>query len=125
MKLEINEFREKNPTEKKIPSELLSLYQGSGKDGKFFITHANSINQALAFCSLGADFQRWDGSKFVSEKDAKQRGYNPVVTVQGKMFHRIGPIQAQNNNQPKFGQIYFIDADLSTNRNGKGLHLYQ
>jgi hypothetical protein len=54
-----------NILESTIPEQLLSLYQGSGSDGKFFITHANSLNQALAFCSLGADFNRWDGSKFV------------------------------------------------------------
>ena len=96
-----------------VPDELMSLYQGVGSDGKFFISHANSLNQALSFCSLGADFQRWDGSRFVNEKKATSRGFNPIVTVQGKMFHRIGPIKAAENNEPKFGQIYFIDADLS------------
>ena len=112
-----------NILESKVPHELMSLYQGSGQDGKFFIAHANSLNQALAFCSLGADFQRWDGSKFVSEKEAKKRGYNPVVTVQGKMFHRIGPIQAESKNEPKFGQIYFIDADLSSKADERIKHI--
>ena len=97
----------------KIPEELLSLYQGVRSDGKFFICHANSLNQALAFCSLGADFQRWDGKKFVSEKDIKKRSFNPIVTVQGKMFHRIGPMKPEEGDKAKFGQIYFIDADLS------------
>ena len=109
--------------ESKVPEELLSLYQGSGPVGKFFITHANSLNQALAFCSLGADFQRWDGSNFISEKTATTRSYNPIVTVQGKMFHRIGPRKAQDSSEPKFGQIYFIDADLSDKADQRMKHI--
>ena len=81
------------------------------------------MNQALAFCSLGADFQRWDGSSFISEKTATTRSFNPIVTVQGKMFHRIGPIKASNEAEPKFGQIYFIDADLSDQADQRMKHI--
>ena len=114
-----------NVIQENIPDSLLSLYQGIGKDGKFFISHANSLNQALAFCSLGADFKRWDGKHFVSENKVVSRGFNPVVTVQGKMFHRIGPIQATEENVPKFGQIYFIDADMSEQADQRMKHIKQ
>ena len=112
-KARLQKVRKINLSKSEIPNELLSLYQGIGTDGKFFLTHSNSLNQALAFCSLGADFKRWDGSRFASENEIKKRGFNPIVTVQGKMFHRIGPLKSSEKNEPKFGQIYFIDADLS------------
>ena len=117
--------RKINVVQERIPDILLSLYQGIGRDGKFFISHANSLNQALAFCSLGANFKRWDGSNFVSENKVVSRGFNPVVTVQGKMFHRIGPIQATDENEPKFGQIYFIDADMSEQADQRMKHIKQ
>ena len=39
------------------------------------------------------------------------------------MFHRIGPLQAESKKTPKFGQIYFIDADLSSKADERMKHI--
>ena len=65
--------------------------------------------------SIGANFLNWDGKKYVSNKgegDGK-RGFNPTPTIQGKMYHRIGPLEAKEGQDAKFGQIYFVDGDMS------------
>ena len=59
------------------------LYQQKNDQGKFLHKHSNAINQSLAFTSIGANFMRWDGKKYVNEKeqDGSKRGFNPVPTI--------------------------------------------
>ena len=52
----------------KIPEDLEDMYQQKNEQGKFLHEHSNAINQSLAMTSIGANFMRWDGKKFINEK---------------------------------------------------------
>ena len=54
-----------------VPEELMSLYHRAGPDGKFFISHANSLNQALAFFPLAQIFR--DGMAPTLSMRSRQR----------------------------------------------------
>ena len=99
----------------KTPKELENLYNSKTDHGKFLHKHSNPVNQSLAMTSIGANFKRWDGKQYINEKEQsdQKRGFNPTPTIQGKLFHRIGPITAGAGQTAKFGQIYMIDGSMA------------
>ena len=38
-------------------------------------------------------------------------GFAPSVIIQGRLYHRVGPLQARDGEQPSFAQIYVNDPD--------------
>ena len=38
-------------------------------------------------------------------------GYAPSVIIQGRLYHRVGPLQARDGERPSFAQIYVNDPD--------------
>ena len=41
--------------------------------------------------------------------------YNPTVAIQGKLYHRVGPLNVADQQVPKYAQIYVHDP-VETNR---------
>ena len=39
------------------------------------------------------------------------RGFAPSVIIQGRLYHRVGPLQARDGERPSFAQIYVNDPD--------------
>ena len=71
-----------------------------------------SINNALAFASI-----------IVEHKQVGGEGYNPSVVIQGKVYYFIGPIQADEGQQPKFAQLYVHDPTLENAARKNNLYL--
>ncbi|XP_044598675.1 uncharacterized protein LOC123274930, partial [Cotesia glomerata] len=44
-------------------------------------------------------------------KEVKEGSFMPTFKVQGQVYHRIGSLMAENNQQPSFLQIYFVGDD--------------
>ncbi|XP_053598610.1 uncharacterized protein LOC128668835 [Microplitis demolitor] len=44
-------------------------------------------------------------------KEVKEGSFMPTFKVQGQVYHRIGSVMVENNQQPSFLQIYFVGDD--------------
>ena len=61
-----------------------------------FLNNIRSYNNAFAMASIAC-------------KEITLPGFSPTVKIQGKVYHRIGSLQNQDQQPPKFAQIYFND----------------
>lgn len=77
------------------PDELLPLYTARGSH---FLKNVRAYNNIFALASLGCS-------------EIRQPGFNPTFTIQGKMYHRIGALLPNENEMPKFAQLYFHDTE--------------
>ena len=75
-----------------------------GKEGedaakaKLLHAHARKFNNALALAY-----------EQVEEPEVESGGWQPSVVIQGKLYHKIGPLQAEEGEVPKFAQLYVHD----------------
>ena len=76
------------------PQSLKNLLTGSTSDSKHFLQHIQKYNSAFQMTSFGA--------KFVT-----QGGFMPTFKVQGQVYHRIGSLLPEDNENCQFLQIYF------------------
>ena len=74
------------------------LYELLTKDKKFK-QHVRKYNNALALTSIG-----FDGEE-------RMPGFDPVMKIHGKCYHRIGPLFAANGEKKKIAQFYIQDPD--------------
>jgi hypothetical protein len=87
----------------KLPSEIVwKLFTGEHEHSKFFKEHIRAFNQALAFASLRA------------QQDHLPPGGPPTFRIHGQVYHNLGPLLANENESPKFMQIYFHDSEDRT-----------
>ncbi|XP_043203640.1 uncharacterized protein LOC122371383 [Amphibalanus amphitrite] len=49
------------------------------------------------------------GEQVVEADNVGTGGYAPCVVVQGRLYHRIGPLEAPEDRPPSFAQIYISD----------------
>ena len=84
------------PTPPLPPQYLRSLYFNTNADSEHFLENIRSYNNAFTMTSFGGNIRRLPG-------------WNPTFTIQGQVCHRIGSIEAQANQPPKFLQVYFFE----------------
>ena len=80
------------------PQLLRQLWTTDTAEAKAFREHARRLNSALALAS-----QR------VRELAPPGGGYRPSVVIQGRLCHRLGPLEAREGETPAFAQIYIHD----------------
>ena len=78
------------------PDGLRHLLTASTDDAKHFQANIASYNAAFQITSFGAT------------SIVQQPGFNLTFTVQGKVYHRIGPAIPAQNQRPSFLQLYFV-----------------
>lgn len=84
------------PPRPTIPAELMRLL----KDNTFR-KHIRKFNQGLAWTSLGAS---------IDQRYANLENGVYTFRIQGQLHHQIGSLLPENNQDAKFGQIYFMDS---------------
>ena len=82
------------------PPLIRELWTADTQEARSFRQHARRLNTALSLASL-----------MTKEVRAPDGGFSPSVIIQGKMYHRIGPLRARDGHQPTFAQIYVNDPD--------------
>ena len=82
------------------PPLLRDLWTSDSLEARTFRQHARRLNTALSLASLK--------TREVRPPDG---GFAPSVIIQGKFYHRVGPLQAREGELPSFAQIYVNDPD--------------
>ena len=80
------------------PPLLKHLWTANTPEGRLFRENSRSFNNGLALASLKVNERKFHGSS-----------YAPSVVFEGKVQIIQGPVLAENNEQPKFAQIYIHD----------------
>jgi hypothetical protein len=81
------------------PTLLRSLFNGIHPKSSHFLTNVRSYNNLFSFTSLGG---RVDTGK-------DKGGGPPHFVISGQNYHRIGSLIPNNNQPPKFAQLYIYD----------------
>ena len=76
---------------KQCPTVLLKLFEN-----KELIRNIRPYNNVMTMASLGVDHKP---------------EFGPNFKIQGKLSHKIGSLLPEPDQNPKFAQIYFHDAD--------------
>ena len=50
-------------------------------------------------------------------------GFQPTVVFQGRLKHRVGPLQAEKGEIPRFVQLYVHDANLESSQRFKNMYI--
>ena len=82
------------------PPLLRHLWTDDGVEARTFRQFSRHLNSALALSSL---------SVREVPPPAGTGGYAPCMVVQGRVYQRLGPVQARPDQVPTFGQIYVHD----------------
>ena len=80
------------------PPTLRQLWTEDSTEAKIFRRHSRQLNSALALAS-----------QTVREVRPPQGEYTPSVVIQGRLYHRLGPLRARDGEVPKFAQLYIND----------------
>ena len=80
------------------PPTLRQLWTEDSTEAKIFRRHSRQLNSALALAS-----------QTVREVRPPQGEYCPSVVIQGRLYHRLGPLRARDGEVPKFAQLYIND----------------
>ena len=83
-----------------LPDYLNDLYFLNTPEAKFFRKHCRSFNNGFSLSSIKVT-QRSFGGQFC-----------PSVIFQGKLYKYAGPLQAGENEVPRFSQLYVMDPAL-------------
>ena len=82
------------------PPQLRHLWTADSVEARTFRQYSRHLNSALALSSLSAR---------EVPPPAGTGGYAPCVVIQGRVYHRLGPLEARPDQVPTFGQIYVND----------------
>ena len=82
------------------PPFLRHLWTEDSVEARTFRRFARHLNSALALSSL---------SVHEVPPPAGTGGYAPCVVVEGRLYHRLGPVEANLGQLPTFAQIYVSD----------------
>ena len=80
------------------PPILRQLWTEDSAEAKVFRKHARHLNASLALAS-----------QVVRDVRPPQGGYAPSVIIQGRLYHRMGPLRARDGEVPRFAQLYIHD----------------
>ena len=80
------------------PPLLRSLWKANTPEARLFRENSRPFNNALALASLKVNERKFRGS-----------AYAPSVVFEGKVQIIHGPLMAEENEQPRFAQIYIHD----------------
>ena len=92
------------------PPVINDLLNGQDRKSVLFRKHARAINNAVSFTSLNTG-------------ENKGGGYQPCVKFQGKIQHRIGPLKPNDDDKPRFAQLYVNDPELELTERFNNLNL--
>ncbi len=81
------------------PKEIQHLWVENTTEAKHFRERINVFNSSLAMASMGC-----------SRSELTGRG-PPVFKVHGVMYHRTGTLFPDEDNTPKFAQMYIYDTE--------------
>ena len=74
----------------------IKKYYDMTQSRKLFLPFSGQYNNGLALASIVCTEQI-------------QQGFNPILRIQGKLYHRLGNLLPPAGNDPKFAQIFFFD----------------
>ena len=77
---------------------VYNLFRNPGPAGNLIRRFARQLNNALTLAS-----------QKVSEVLPSNGGFTPSVVIQGKLYHRLGSLEASTGEAKKFAQIYIHD----------------
>ena len=87
------------------PEPLKSLLYSNSLQSKIFLNNIRNYNSAFQMTSFGA------------HKILPIQGYNTNFKIQGQVYHLLGPLNVQENETPKYLQMYFMgDTEDETKR---------
>jgi hypothetical protein len=81
------------------PQPLMRLLESQEHDAREFRMHIRQYNAALAFTSLGADF----------DKSLLNGGGPYALCLMGELHHRLGALLPAENTTPSYAQLYIYD----------------
>lgn len=81
---------------KTLPNALINLHTGDTPQDHEFRKNIRQYNCLFQLTSFGA-------------KEVVAHGWNPSVIIQGQIYHFIGSLMPDQDQQSKFLQIYFMD----------------
>jgi hypothetical protein len=88
------------PPPKECPAPLAQLMQKNHPKAKAFMRKNQDYNSAHAFASMAASI-------------SSPPGRGPYCfRIHGQVYHNTTPME-ENTNNPKYGDLYFMDASLS------------
>lgn len=70
----------------------------------------------ICFCLLAEDNNNALALPSIGCHEVRQDGFNPTLKIKGKLYHRIGnllPNREQQEGRPKFTQFFFHNSDKS------------
>lgn len=83
---------------------LRSYVSGTTDSSKHFLSNIRKYNSAFQMTSFGA-------SKVIND------GFMPTFKIQGQIYHKIGALLPESNDESKFLQIYFTgDREVEINQ---------
>ena len=91
------------------PDEINRLWHDQTTKGKLFRQNARHINNAVCLSSV--------------QINERQMGFQPTVVFQGRLQHRVGPLQAGEGDIPRFVQLYVHDASLEASQRFKNMYV--
>ena len=80
----------------KAPPPLKDLVKGETSASKTFLKNPRSYNSAFQFTSFSA------------KQIKQQSGFKGSFKIQGQVYHQMGALQSEKNENAKFAQMYFI-----------------
>jgi len=84
------------------PEEIKKFFFEDSPEGKLFRKMTRPLNNALCFSSVQA-------------KEPEIKGFNPTVTIQGRVIHRVGSLEARSDDSPVYAQLYTLDSEIQEN----------
>ena len=97
------------PVFPKPPDKINGLWHDQTSKGKVFRQNARHINNAVCISSV--------------QINERHMGFQPTVVFQGRLQHRVGPLQAEEGEIPRFVQLYVHDASLETSQRFKNMYV--
>ena len=91
------------------PDEINGLWYDQSAKGKLFRQNARHINNAVCISSI--------------QINERNMGFQPTVVFQGRLQHRVGPLQAEEGEIPRFVQLYVHDASLETSQRYQNMYV--
>ncbi|XP_043246224.1 uncharacterized protein LOC122393865 [Amphibalanus amphitrite] len=96
------------------PPSLRQLWTDDSAVARIFRKHVRHLNSALALASQTVQEVR---------PPPGHGGYTPSVVIQGRLYHRLGPLRTRDGEVPKFAQIYVQDPQCEDPEAEAALHL--
>ena len=93
------------------PLLLRSLWTANTPEARLFRENSRSFNNALALASLKVEERKFSG------------GYTPSVVFEGKVSILCGPLMPEENEQPRFSQLYIHDPATQHTMRVKNMNL--